>query len=53
MAIAPELFEVDASGETQELRGGAVPPDLANKVYLAAANCPELAIDIVEAGEQA
>jgi len=47
-AIAPELFDVDDLGYAHELNDGVVPPDLEEKARLAAANCPELAIEIAE-----
>jgi ferredoxin len=47
-ALAPELFEVDDYGTATEVGDGAVPPELADKARLAAANCPEYAIEITE-----
>ncbi|HWX57863.1 ferredoxin [Bradyrhizobium sp.] len=47
VALAPELFEVDAFGDTRELGGGVVAGHLLEKVELAVANCPELALAIV------
>jgi ferredoxin len=47
-ALAPELFELDQFGNGRERGDGRVPPALADKASLARANCPELAIDIVE-----
>jgi ferredoxin len=44
--IAPELFDVDDLGQAHELGGGLVPPHLEEKAQLAAANCPEFAIEI-------
>jgi ferredoxin len=53
VAIAPELFELDAFGEAHELGDGKLSPALAAKAYLAKANCPELAIEIQQSGSQA
>ena len=39
-AIAPELFEVDDLGQSHELNGGVVPPDLEDKARLAAPTAP-------------
>ena len=47
-ALAPELFDVDDYGEAHEIGDGEVPPELADKARLAAANCPEYAISIEE-----
>ena len=47
-ALAPELFELDQLGDGRERGDGRVPPSLADKAALARANCPELAIDIIE-----
>ena len=47
-ALAPELFELDEFGNARECGDGSVPPDLEEKAYLARANCPEFAIEIIE-----
>lgn len=47
-ALAPELFDVDELGYAHELHEGAVPPDLEDKARIAAANCPEYAIEVEE-----
>jgi len=47
-ALAPELFELDAMGNGRERGDGAVPPGLEAKARLAQANCPELAVDVIE-----
>lgn len=47
-ALAPELFALDALGNAQEIGDGSVPAGLEDKAYLAKANCPELAIEIIE-----
>jgi ferredoxin len=48
VAVAPELFALDELGNSHAIGGGTVPPDLADKARLAAANCPELAITVTE-----
>ena len=48
VAVAAELFRLDAFGNARETGDGIVPPDLEGKVRLAAADCPELAIAIIE-----
>jgi len=47
-ALAPELFKLDALGNAHEIGDGRVPEALTEKAYLAKANCPELAIDVIE-----
>lgn len=47
-AIAPELVDVDDLGNAFAIGDGTVPPELADKARLAAANCPEHAISIEE-----
>ena len=47
-ALAPELFDVDDFGQALLLVDGDVPADLHEKARLAAANCPEFAIKILE-----
>lgn len=47
-ALAPEVFDVDEYGNAFELNEGVVPADLEAKARLAAANCPEFAINIEE-----
>jgi ferredoxin len=49
-ALAPELFVADDLGNSSELDDGTVPPGLERAARLAAANCPEHAITIVEPG---
>jgi len=48
-ALAPELFELDELGYARQALNGCVPPELADKAYMARANCPEEAI-IIEPG---
>ena len=45
-ALAPELFALDQFGNAREVGDGTVPPALADKAYLAQANCPEFAIEV-------
>ena len=47
-ALAPELFDVDDFGQAVLLVEGELPEELHAKARLAAANCPEYAIKIVE-----
>lgn len=45
--LVPELFGEDDHGYGTVLDGGLVPPDLEAKARLAAANCPEQAIELL------
>jgi ferredoxin len=47
-ALAPELFELDQFGNGRPRGNGAVPVALEAKARLAQANCPELAVEIIE-----
>ncbi|MBV1692892.1 MAG: ferredoxin [Hyphomicrobiales bacterium] len=47
-ALAPELFVLDEMGNSRPAGTGVVPAGLEEKAYLAKANCPELAIEIIE-----
>jgi len=47
-ALAPELFELDELGNGHERGDGRVPAALADKAWLAKANCPELAVEVIE-----
>ena len=47
-ALAPELFELDQFGHGREMGEGIVPAELETKARLAQANCPELAIELIE-----
>ena len=47
-ALAPELFELDQFGNGRERGDGVVPESLDEKARLAQANCPELAVEIIE-----
>ena len=46
-ALAPELFDVDDDGYAILRHEGSVPNELEHRAELAAANCPEFAIEIV------
>ena len=46
--LAPDLFGDDDEGFGQVLGDGAVPADRERDARLAAANCPERAIDLIE-----
>jgi ferredoxin len=46
--IAPSLFELDELGNAHEIGDGRVPAAMEKKAWLAKANCPELAIDVIE-----
>jgi ferredoxin len=45
--IAPELVDLDDLGYAHETNDGLVPPELEKSAELAAANCPEQAIEII------
>lgn len=47
-SLAPELFELDELGNAREIGDGSVPAGLEDKAWLARANCPEIAISIIE-----
>lgn len=47
-ALAPELFELDELGSGRERGDGTVPAALEDKAWLAKANCPELAVEVIE-----
>jgi ferredoxin len=47
--LAPELFSVDDYGQSSVVGDGTVPPELEDKARLAIANCPEYAIEEIEA----
>jgi ferredoxin len=46
--LAPELFVADDEGYGQALGDGIVPPGQEQEARLAAANCPESAVIILE-----
>lgn len=47
-ALAPEFFDVDDYGQSSVRGDGTVPVELEARVRLAIANCPELAIELLE-----
>ena len=47
-ALAPAVFEPDDLGNAQVVGDGTVAPGEEDRARLAAANCPELAITILE-----
>jgi ferredoxin len=47
-SLAPELFDLDEYGNAHERGDGCVPTALEDKAWLAKANCPEIAIDVIE-----
>ena len=47
-ALAPELFALDEFGNGRERGDGSVAAGLEDKARLAQANCPELAIEVIE-----
>ena len=47
-ALAPDLFDVDDLGYATAVGDGVVPAGMEEQARLAAANCPELAIEITE-----
>lgn len=47
-ALAPALFELDTFGNAKEVGDGIVPEDQLEFAYLARANCPEMAVEIIE-----
>ena len=46
--VAPELIVLDKFGNASAAGDGVVPPELEEKARLAQANCPELAVEIIE-----
>ena len=47
-SLAPELFELDEFGYAHEIGDGSVRKGLEDKAWLAQANCPEIAIEVIE-----
>jgi len=47
-ALAPELFDLDEYGNAHEHGDGSVAAGLEDKAWIAKANCPEFAIDVIE-----
>ena len=50
-ALAAELFELDEFGNARVRGSGRIPPALEDQAWIARANCPELAVEIVEEAE--
>ena len=50
-ALAPELFELDEFGSARVRGSGHVLSTLEDRAWIARANCPELAVEIVEETE--
>lgn len=50
-ALAAELFELDEFGNARVRGSGQIAPALEYQVWIARANCPELAVEIVEQAE--
>jgi ferredoxin len=46
--LAPDLFGADEEGYGQVLDDGMVPPQSEREARLAAANCPELAVTVLQ-----
>jgi ferredoxin len=47
-ALAPDLFEIDEYGNAKALNDGVLSRDEEAKAVLAAENCPEFAIEILD-----
>jgi ferredoxin len=47
-SLAPDLFELDEYGNAHEVGDGSVPAGLEDKAWLAQANCPEMAVEVIE-----
>jgi ferredoxin len=47
-SLAPELFDLDEYGNAQARGDGRVLAALEDKAWLAKANCPEVAIEVIE-----
>jgi ferredoxin len=48
-ALLPEVFAVDDYGQSSVRGDGVVAPEFVAKAKLAVANCPEFAIEVLEA----
>lgn len=48
VAIAPNLFVLDDYGNAEAVGGGLVPPAEEDAASRARANCPEMAIHLIE-----
>jgi len=47
-ALVPEMIDVDEFGQAVLMIDGDIPAELAARARLAAANCPEFAIKVLE-----
>ena len=47
-ALAPALFDLDEYGNAKEVGDGVVSEDQLQAAYLARANCPEMAVEIID-----
>ena len=47
-ALAPELFELDEFGHARARGSGRISSALEEQAWIAKANCPELAVEIIE-----
>jgi ferredoxin len=47
-ALAPDLFDVDDYGQSSVRGDGTVPVGREDAARLAAANCPEFAIEVID-----
>ena len=47
-ALAPELFNLDEYGNAHEVGDGTVPAGMEEQAWLAKANCPEIAVEVIE-----
>jgi ferredoxin len=50
-ALAAELFELDGFGNAHVRGSGRIPAALEDQAWIARANCPELAVEIIEEAE--
>jgi ferredoxin len=50
-ALAPELFELDEFGNARVRGSGRISAELEDQAWIAKANCPELAVEIIEQTE--
>ena len=50
-ALAADLFELDEFGNASVRGSGQIPAALEDQAWIARANCPELAVEIIEEGE--
>ncbi|MDP3135121.1 MAG: ferredoxin [Burkholderiaceae bacterium] len=48
LRAAPQVFRINDEGFSQLANGDTVPPDMYEDVLIAADNCPEFAIEILD-----